>query len=512
MNYIFIRKTTKIIFALVSLSILFFISRLMLKGAGSGCTERQILLLMILIIFLSASRKAFWFLAFPMCLLYAIYYPIGSIFGEPSYQYVASVFAKDLLESKEFLMQIPTVNFIFPLIIILGILLYWFIINRYEIKLYKNKTIIIIFIVISMLDQSPAVFFKKTIKSFSEVYSELVKLNSLDATNEWGDVYLKDSKYNNYILIIGESARKDYHNAYGYPINNTPFMSSTNGFLVNGLKSGGTNTIASLRLMLTKPDTNTWDANYNLNFIDLVKSAGIKTYWVSNQGYFGEFDTPIAAIAKKSDRRFFVKMGDYASKNTSDFILLNDVKNIIENNNEKKLIVIHLYGSHPNACDRITDYKKIISITDNKYSYINCYISSINKTDDFIKEVNSLMSKRFKEYNETYSLLYFSDHGMAHREMDGVLVLNNNRSSIFHYDVPLFKISSDDKNRNECNSFKSGLNFINGLASWIGIRNDKLDSNYSLFDCTNDPDDFGLKKRIESTVNDNDPAIDIRGK
>ncbi len=32
-------------------------------------------------------------------------------------------------------------------------------------------------------------------------------------------------------------------------------MSSAKGTLIDGLTSGGTNTIASLRLMLTKPDT-----------------------------------------------------------------------------------------------------------------------------------------------------------------------------------------------------------------------------------------------------------------
>ena len=78
------------------------------------------------------------------------------------------------------------------------------------------------------------------------------------------------------MLIIGESARKDYHHAYGYPSENTPFMSQANGTLIDGFTSGGTNTIASLRLMLTKPDTKNWESNYELGLIDLIKSAVFK--------------------------------------------------------------------------------------------------------------------------------------------------------------------------------------------------------------------------------------------
>lgn len=499
--------------ATLSLCVLFPVSFLMLKGTGSECTERQALLLMILFVFLSASTRAFWFLVFPMSVLYAIYSPIGSVFGKPTYQYVASVFATDLLESKEFLKQIPAVNYTYPFLIVSGILLYWFIINKFNIKLYRNKTLIIIFIIISMLNQSPAEFIKETIRSFSKVYTELVKLNKLKITSDWGDSYLENSKYDNYVLVIGESARKDYHHAYGYPIKNTPFMSSANGILVNGMTSGGTNTVSSLRLMLTKPDINAWEPNYGLNVIDLVKSAGIKTYWVSNQGYFGEFDTPIAAIAKMSDEKYFIKYGDYASLNTSDFLLIKYIKNITnKKDSEKKLIVIHLYGSHPDACDRIRDYKKIVSVKNDKYSYINCYISSINKTDDLLSEINKLMHEQYVLRGKSYSILYFSDHGLAHRDWYNVITLDQGKQSSFHYDIPLFKTSSDDNRRHECNSFKSGLNFTNGIASWIGIKNIKLDKNYDLFNCIDDPNDFGLKKRINSSANENISSIDITGK
>ncbi|AWK17117.1 phosphoethanolamine transferase [Candidatus Williamhamiltonella defendens] len=505
-------KFNKIFFSFISLVILFFTAKLILKCAGILPSERNIFLLLILIVILTSSKKAFWFLVFPMCTLYSIYSPIGIIYGPPNYSYVASVFATDFLEIKEFLTHIPIKNYFYPIFIISGIFLYRFFIVKNNIEFYKNKTLISIFVIFSMINQSPAEFFKITIRSILEVKNEIVVLNNFKSSSEWGRSHLENSKYDNYILVIGESARKDYHHAFGYPINNTPFMSSNNGILVNGLTSGGSNTVSSLRLMLTKPDFKNWKPNYHLTLIDLVKSADIKTYWLSNQGYFGYHDTPISAIAKKSDYKYFLKYGDFYSKNTSDFLLLDKIKEIIKKSKEKKFIVVHLYGSHSHACDRVIDYKKIANVRDKKYSYINCYISSINKTDEFLHKLNSFMMKEFSKNQGSYSMLYFADHGLAHNETDGVIYLNNSRVSKFHYDIPLFETSSDSSSRKECYSFKSGLNFIDGIAKWIGIKNEKINKNYSFFDCKDDPNDYGLRNYIAKTTDYTDPAIDISGK
>ena len=86
-----------------------------------------------------------------------------------------------------------------------------------------------------------------------------------------------------------------------------PFMSNAKGTLIDGFRSAGTNTVASLRLMLTFPDKEKWEPNYSLSLVDLIKSAGVKTYWLSNQGMLGEFDTPVSSLASKSDETFFLK-------------------------------------------------------------------------------------------------------------------------------------------------------------------------------------------------------------
>ena len=76
-------------------------------------------------------------------------------------------------------------------------------------------------------------------------------------------------------------------------------------------------------------------------------------------------------------------------------------------------------------------------------------------------------------------------------------LFNQNCHSQLHHNIPLFKISSDDTERKEYKTFKSGLNFLEGIANWIGIKNPKLTLEEDLFSEQADKDDYGLKKLIE---------------
>lgn len=92
---------------------------LILRGSGMfpEPSISLILLTAIFIILLSSSRKSFYFILFPLVCLHAIYTPTGLNFGAPSYQYIASVLATDMLETKEFLMQIPVSSYLAALAI-----------------------------------------------------------------------------------------------------------------------------------------------------------------------------------------------------------------------------------------------------------------------------------------------------------------------------------------------------------------------------------------------------------
>ena len=90
------------------------------------------------------------------------------------------------------------------------------------------------------------------------------------------------------------------------------------------------------------------------NFVTLANRAGFQTWWFSNQGQIGEYDTAIASIAKRADEVQFLKNGDFeANKNTQDEQLLKLTAQVLATRRtQPQLIVLHLMGSHPQACDR----------------------------------------------------------------------------------------------------------------------------------------------------------------
>lgn len=495
--------------ALLCLLIAYFISFLMLKGVAAPHKFRNIITLTFFITIFGSSKKIFWYLMFPIICCYALYTPIGLTYGHITQDFIFAGLATDILEAKEFIRKIPSINYLHGLIIIITTILYRVIVQKTQINFHRNKTFISIALMTLLFPHILAIIPEKVRGSIKTLMAEQTKLSLITTHTQWKNINLHQSTYNTYVLVIGESARKDYHNAYGYPIENTPFMSTHNGILIDGLIGGGMTTVPSLKAMLTKSDTITWDADYSLNFIDLFKQAGYQTYWLSNQGYLGYHDTPISAIAKQSHHTFFLKYGDYSSANTSDFLLLDEFNNIIEQHpTQKKLIVVHLYGSHSDACKRISDYTHKSFIADDPmHKDIACYVSSIRKTDEVLEKLFFTLNQSFIKNHEPFSMIYFSDHGQTSKKTDNQVLLGNYQNIRSQYEIPLFKVSSDDSQQQYCQSFKSGLNFTNGLANWAGITADQLNPQYNLFDCIDDIDDYSFSKKVPQI---HDPAINIQ--
>ena len=230
-----ISKTSQILTALFSLACAIAAGYLILRGSGMfpEPSISLILLTAIFIILLSSSRKSFYFILLPLVCLHAIYTPTGLNFGAPSYQYIASVLATDMLETKEFLMQIPVSSYLAALAIPVLVFLHYKSAVKFGVKFYRNKTFIALATLLIGYNLPIAAPLKETIDSSVEIVNEWQKLKKMSQESSWGQSTLENSKYQDYVMILGESARKDYLHAYGYPVNDTPFMSSANGTLID---------------------------------------------------------------------------------------------------------------------------------------------------------------------------------------------------------------------------------------------------------------------------------------
>ncbi len=98
---------------------------------------------------------------------------------------------------------------------------------------------------------------------------------SANAPSQW-DIQSFMPKYKNYILIIGESMRKDYMSLYGFPLKTTPFLERVKGTVFENYYSAAPNTQPSLQLTLYRAEKG--ETVYTDNIISLAKKAGVKTY------------------------------------------------------------------------------------------------------------------------------------------------------------------------------------------------------------------------------------------
>lgn len=447
-----------------------------------------------------------------------LYFPVAIIYGKLSEGIVVSIFETNMLESIEFIKSIPIY-----LYIVSGVFFVFctYIIHRIKktsfssLPLSRNTTVIIILALCTIYkpvkayyvdnynfslentNVAPIGFFAKLMNNISNYYRYKIELNrSMDNPVSW-NILKSNQKYKNYILVIGESMRADYMSLYGYPIDTTPFLNSTNGLIIDGYVSTALNTQPSLQRILYLNKDNQF--SYQDNIITLAKSAGLETYWISNQGRIGEFDTVAARVAFNADNIRFTKNAGYDFTNVNDRKILDILKETVAEKQDKpRLFVLHLMGSHPEFCERLESKPEVYFINQD----MSCYLETLKQTDLLIKEVIDVFKSQ-----QDYSLIYFSDHGLSHKQNGDKFSMFVNNQYKQNYQVPFIKISSDDKNRVVVKTQRSAFNFMSGFAEWLGVKEETLSKYEGFFsDKQDDIKVFDGDKLIEFNTLFDDPA------
>ncbi len=431
-------------------------------------------LFFLLLLTLKFSRPLHILTTLFLTLIAAVYFPISQIFGPPDYTIISAAFYTNKGEASDLLKTLPTIYYLGSLfIILLGVALSKMRLNPpiIRIKLIISFVVISLFFAplklaltegkfdITQIGFTPVRFLLdsyKSMHSISEQYKEFEKV--LSQKDSWQDVSAHP-RYQTYILVIGESARKDMMHNYGFPINNTPFASQTNGLFFNNYISAGPATVISLTHTLAVHHDNKIQLQDNI--ITLAKKSGFYTWWISNQGYLGEFDTPISSIGKSADSSLFLQTINLARyKDANDKELLPFVQSAITSTatHKPKLIVVHLIGSHPPFCKRTHNQFDIFFHSKD----LSCYIKTMQNTDTVLKKIVEMA----KATGNSWSMMYFSDHGLG--QVKGILEHTDKYQQ--DYRVPMFIISSDDTQKKTITAYRSALNFLFIFAQWTGIN------------------------------------------
>ena len=125
-------------------------------------------------------------------------------------------------------------------------------------------------------------------------------------------------------MVIGESSRFDRWSLNGYERETNPLLKQEAN-LVNlpDVITSVSATRLSVPVMISrKPARKSLkDGFAEKSFLTAYKEAGFKTWWLSNQISFGEFDTPVSVFAKEANVIQFLNLGGFTNNSNFDEIL-----------------------------------------------------------------------------------------------------------------------------------------------------------------------------------------------
>ena len=226
------------------------------------------------------------------------------------------------------------------------------------------------------------------------------------------------------VMVIGESSRYYRWSLNGYNRETNPLLKNEPNLvsLANIITSVSATRLSVPVIVSRKPATQSLQAGFSeKSFLSAYKEAGFKTYWLSNQMSFGQFDTPISVFAKEADVVEFMNLGGFTDTSSFDQVLLDPLKRAIADPAPKKLIVLHSLGNHWNYSHRHPkEFDKwqpsLFGVENPAYTDLklkpqlnNSYDNSILYTDWFLSQVINTL----KQTKELASLMYVSDHGQT---------------------------------------------------------------------------------------------------
>lgn len=154
------------------------------------------------------------------------------------------------------------------------------------------------------------------------------------------------------VFILGESTNRARMHLYGYPLENTPNLDelAAKGELAvfRDTISPEAATVAVLRKLLTFADMDSSKPWYEYNnMIDVMKAAGYRTYWLSNQESSGIWGNVAQLFAGRSHYSRFTRLRESHEDNgIYDEALFPLVDEVLAQPAAKNFYVIHLMGGH----------------------------------------------------------------------------------------------------------------------------------------------------------------------
>ncbi len=258
--------------------------------------------------------------------------------------------------------------------------------------------------------------FKKYKNTLAEIEKNLLTNKNLKPLE--GLVDKNSATSNTLVLVIGESTNRQRMSLYGYARKTTPLLDAIKDELLvfDNVYSPRPYTIETLQQVLTFADQQNPQLYLKKpTLLNMMKQAGYKTYWITNQQTQTKRNTMLTTFSKQADEQVYLNNNRLQNSAQYDGVVLEPFKKVLAEPAEKKFIVVHLLGTHrkyhyrfPDEFAQFQGDKDLPDwLSDNQVEEYNDYDNAILYNDYVVAN----LIKEFKAAEQNGMLTYFADHG-----------------------------------------------------------------------------------------------------
>lgn len=257
-------------------------------------------------------------------------------------------------------------------------------------------------------------WFREAYKTYENVKSVATDEKLLDISKDIKISDIDPSLKRTVVIVIGESETGDVFKEHLPQFSNLLGEKMNNFILVPKAETTAAYTLDVLKKLFFHRLSVTSEKKFNL--LSLYKNAGFKSFWLSNQFKRGQMDDILYIIASFASYQKFYNILNLEKKGPSsmnshyDDILIDGLTNALDDPAEKKVVFLHLYGSHNYVKNRYPDtfHSPLVNAKEKKnYTEKEHYRNAAAYTNTVLAKIIQTLA----EHRETGAVVYFSDHG-----------------------------------------------------------------------------------------------------
>ena len=221
-----------------------------------------------------------------------------------------------------------------------------------------------------------------------------------------------------FVLVIGESTNSSRMGIYGYSRDTTPRLNALNDELLvfSDVITARPYTIEALQQVLSFADQKDPERFFTEpTLINVMQQAGYEVTWITNQQTQTKRNTMLTTLSQMADRQVYLNNNRAQNAEAHDGAVLQPFAEALKSSTAKKMIVVHLLGTHRKYNYRYPEEFEHFAGTEHMPDWLdstqadeyNSYDNAVRYNDFVIAEIIRLL----KNVGEPAVMAYLSDHG-----------------------------------------------------------------------------------------------------